>query len=141
MTASAVHPRYAVEVRDHVMIAHSFVGEVFGPAQAMHGATFIIDACFMADTLDNNNIVMDIGRAHDVLKAILEPLNFKNLDEIEEFNGVNTTTEWLTKHVFDGLAASARAGELGRAPGEINAIRVTVSESHVARAWFEGPVG
>jgi len=128
---------YAVEVRDHIMIAHSFRGPVFGPAQALHGATFVIDACFMADELDRNGIVVDIGRAHAVLKSILAPLNYKNLDDVEAFRGQNTTTEFLTRHVFDGLAAAARAGGLGRAAGELAAIRVTVSESHVARAWYE----
>ena len=128
---------FAVEVRDHIMIAHSFRGAVFGPAQALHGATFVVDACFMAEELDPNGIVVDIGCAHDVLKSILAPLNYRNLDEVEAFKGRNTTTEFLTRHVFDGLAAAARAGKLGRDPGELAAIRVTISESHVARAWYE----
>ncbi len=128
---------FAVEVRDHVMIAHSFRGEVFGPAQALHGATFVIDAAFIADKLDKNGIVVDIGRAHEALKAVLKPLNYRNLDDIPEFKGANTTTEFLTKHVFDALAKAARAGELGRDGRELGAIRVTISESHVARAWYE----
>ena len=128
---------FAVEVRDHVMIAHSFRGEVFGPAQALHGATFVVDAAFLAERLDPNGIVIDIGRAHEALKAILAPLNYRNLDEVPEFKGSNTTTEFLTKHVFDGLAAEARAGRLGREGRELSAIRVTISESHVARAWYE----
>ncbi len=132
---------YAVEVRDHIMIAHSFKGDVFGPAQALHGATFVIDAAFLAATLDGNGIVIDIGRAHEALKAILAPLNYKNLDTVEGFAGRNTTTEFITRHVHDGLAAAARAGQLGRAAGELSAIRVTVSESHVARAWYEAPIG
>jgi 6-pyruvoyl-tetrahydropterin synthase len=132
---------FAVEVRDHIMIAHSFRGEVFGPAQALHGATFIVDAAFMAEALDRNGIVVDIGRAHAVLKAILKPLNYRNLDDIEAFRGVNTTTEFLAKYIFDGLAAAARAGELGRDGRALSAIRVTVSESHVARAWYEAPPG
>ncbi len=131
---------FAVEVRDHVMIAHSFRGEVFGPAQALHGATFVIDAAFLADTLDPNGIVIDIGRAHEVLKEILQPLNYRNLDEVPAFKGLNTTTEFLTKHVFDGLAAAAVAGRLGRDAKELKAIRVTNSESHVARAWYEAPL-
>lgn len=131
---------YAVEVRDHIMIAHSFKGEVFGPAQALHGATFVVDAAFMADRLDGNGIVVDIGCAHDVLKSILGPLNYKNLDEIPAFAGRNTTTEFLTRHVHDGLADAARSGQLGRDGKELKAIRVTVSESHVARAWYEAPV-
>ena len=129
---------FAVEIRDHVMIAHSFRGDVFGPAQALHGATFVVDAAFIADALDANGIVVDIGRAHDVLKATLQPLNYKNLDDIAEFRGVNTTTEVICKHVFDKLADAARAGRLGRDARELKAIRITISESHVARAWYEG---
>ena len=92
---------FAVEVRDHIMIAHSFRGAVFGPAQALHGATFVIDAAFIAETLDGNGIVIDIGRAHDALKAVLAALNYRNLDDVPEFKGSNTTTEFLTKHIFD----------------------------------------
>jgi len=128
---------FAVEVRDHIMIAHSFRGAVFGPAQALHGATFVVDAAFIAEQLDENGIVIDIGRAHDALKAVLGPLNYRNLDELPAFAGKNTTTEFLTKHIFDGLAAAARADELGRNGRELKAIRVTLSESHVARAWYE----
>ena len=128
---------FAVEVRDHIMIAHSFRGEIFGPAQALHGATFVVDAAFIAEKLDANGIVVDIGRAHEALKAILAPLNYRNLDDVTELKGLNTTTEFLTKHIFDGLAAAARAGELGRAAREIKSIRVMLSESHVARAWYE----
>ena len=128
---------FAVEVRDHIMIAHSFRGAVFGPAQALHGATFVIDAAFLAETLDGNGIVIDIGRAHDALKAVLAALNYRNLDEVPEFSGTNTTTEFLTKHIFECLAKEARAGELGRNGRELKAIRVTISESHVARACYE----
>lgn len=131
---------HAVEVRDHIMIAHSFKGEVFGPAQALHGATFVVDAAFMADTLDANGIVVDIGRAHEVLKAVLGPLNYRNLDTVPEFAGKNTTTEFLTRHVYDRLATAARDGKLGREGRELKAIRITVSESHVARAWYEAPL-
>ena len=131
---------FAVEVRDHIMIAHSFRGAVFGPAQALHGATFVIDAAFLAETLDENGIVVDIGRAHEALKAILGPLNYRNLDNVPAFAGRNTTTEFLTKHVFDRLADAARGGTLGRDGHELTAIRVTVSESHVARAWYEAPL-
>jgi 6-pyruvoyl-tetrahydropterin synthase len=119
------------------MVAHSFRGSVFGPAQALHGATFVVDAAFIAETLDSNGIVIDIGRAHDALKAVLGPLNYRNLDDVPDFKGRNTTTEVLTKHIFDGLAEHARAGELGRDGRELNAIRITISESHVARAWYE----
>jgi len=119
------------------MIAHSFRGSVFGPAQALHGATFVIDVAFIAATLDGNGIVVDIGCAHEVLKSVLQPLNYRNLDDVPELKGQNTTTEFLTKYLFDRLAAAARAGELGREGRELDAIRVTISESHVARAWYE----
>jgi 6-pyruvoyl-tetrahydropterin synthase len=128
---------FAVEVRDHIMIAHSFKGAVFGPAQGLHGATFVVDAAFMAETLDENGIVIDIGRAHDALKATLGPLNYKNLDTLPGFKGRNTTTEFLAKHIHDRLAEAARSGGLGRDGKALKAIRVTLSESHVARAWYE----
>jgi len=131
---------YAVEVRDHVMIAHSFRGEMFGPAQALHGATFVIDAAFLAEALDPNGVVIDIGRAHEVLRAIVKDLNYRNLDDVPEFRGHNTTTEFLTKYVHERLAAAARGNGLGRDGRELSAIRVTISESHVARAWYEGPL-
>jgi 6-pyruvoyl-tetrahydropterin synthase len=119
------------------MIAHSFRGDVFGPAQALHGATFVVDAAFISMDVDKNNIVIDIGRAHEALKAILQPLNYKNLDDIPDFKGINTTTEFLTRHIFDRLAEAARAGKLGRDGKELKAIRVIISESHVARASYE----
>ena len=131
---------FTVEVRDHIMIAHSFRGAVFGPAQALHGATFVVDAAFIAETLDANGIVIDIGRAHDSLKAMLSPLNYRSLDDIPEFKGLNTTTEFLAKHIYDGLANAARAGELGRPGRELKALRITLSESHVARASYEAPL-
>jgi 6-pyruvoyl-tetrahydropterin synthase len=131
---------FTVEVRDHIMIAHSFRGAVFGPAQKLHGATFVVDAAFIAETLDENGIVIDIGRAHEALKAVLNPLNYRNLDELPEFKGTNTTTEFICKYIHDGLAKPARAGELGRKAQELKAIRVTLSESHVARAQYEAPL-
>ena len=131
---------FAVEVRDHIMVAHSFRGQVFGPAQALHGATFVIDAAFIADTLDENGIVVDIGLAHEALKEIVSALNYQNLDDVPEFKGLNTTTEFLTRHIFERLADAARRGRLGRNAGELKAIRVTLSESHVARAWYEAPL-
>ncbi|MFY9629180.1 MAG: 6-carboxytetrahydropterin synthase [Methylocystis sp.] len=131
---------YAVEVRDHIMIAHSFRGELFGPAQRLHGATFVVDVAFFRETLTSDNVVVDIGRAHDALKATLAPLNYQNLDEIQVFEGVQTTTEFLSRHVFDAMAAAARSGALGPGGDGISRIRVTLHESHVARAWFEGPV-
>jgi 6-pyruvoyl-tetrahydropterin synthase len=131
---------FTVEVRDHIMIAHSFRGAVFGPAQALHGATFVVDAAFIADTLDPNGIVIDIGRALDTLKEVLQPLNYKNLDDVAEFKGKNTTTEFLTKYIFDRLAHHAREGDLGRPGRELKAIRVSIGESHVARASYEAPL-
>ena len=128
---------FAVEVRDHIMIAHSFRGAVFGPAQALHGATFVVDAAFLAEELDANGIVVDIGRAHEALKLVLQPLNYRNLDDLPAFKGVNTTTEFLTKHIFERLAHAAREDELGRSGRELHSIRVTISESHVARASYE----
>jgi len=131
---------FTLEVRDHVMIAHSFRGEIFGPAQAMHGATYVIDAAFKTQDLDANGLVVDIGRAHDVLKSVLSTLNYKNLDELPQFANTNTTTEYLAKHIHERLAQAARVGALGRDAAQIAAIRVTLSESHVARATFEGPL-
>ncbi|MGP9822014.1 6-pyruvoyl trahydropterin synthase family protein [Salinarimonas sp. NSM] len=128
---------FAVEVRDHIMIAHSFKGDLFGPAQALHGATFVIDVAFFRETLSEDGVVVDIGRAHEALKATLGPLNYKNLDEVPEFAGENTTTEFLCKHVFDAMAAAARDGKLGPGGEAIAKIRVSIEESHVARAWYE----
>jgi 6-pyruvoyl-tetrahydropterin synthase len=128
---------FTVEVRDHIMIAHSFCGAIFGPAQALHGATFVVDAAFIAEALDGNGIVIDIGRAHDALKAVLGPLNYCNLDDLPEMKAVNTTTEFMTKYIFERLAEVARAGSLGRAGRDLKAIRITISESHVARASYE----
>jgi 6-pyruvoyl-tetrahydropterin synthase len=128
---------FAVEVSDQIMIAHSFRGEIFGPAQKMHGATFVIRVAFFAEALDQHGIVVDIARAHEVLKEALAPLNYRNLDDVPQFRGTNTTTEFLTKHLFDHLAAAARAGKLGREGGDLKSIRVTVAESPVARAWYE----
>ena len=128
---------FAVEVSDHIMVAHSFRGVVFGPAQALHGATFAIAAAFIAERLDANGIVVDIGRAREVLKTTLDELNYRNLDELPQFNGINTTTEFLTRYVFDRLATAVRNGALGRQAQEISAIRVTIAESPVARAWYE----
>jgi 6-pyruvoyl-tetrahydropterin synthase len=113
---------------------------VFGPAQALHGATFVVDAAFISKELDTNGIVIDIGRALDVLKATLQPINYCNLDDRPEFKGVNTTTEFLTKYIFDQLAAAARTDQLGRPGSELHAIRVTISESHIARAWYEAQI-
>jgi 6-pyruvoyl-tetrahydropterin synthase len=131
---------YAVEVRDHIMIAHSFRGDLFGPAQALHGATFVVDVAFFREELSADGVVVDIGRAHEALKRTLGPLNYKNLDDLPQFAGRNTTTEVLAKHIFDGLASAAHTGELGPGSDAIARIRVTLHESHVARAWYEAKV-
>jgi 6-pyruvoyl-tetrahydropterin synthase len=131
---------YAVEVSDQIMIAHSFRGEVFGPAQKLHGATFVVRVAFFAEELDPHGIVVDIARAHAVLKDVLLPLNYQNLDALPQFKGANTTTEYLTRHVFDQIAGAARAGKLGRDGRALNAIRVSVAESPLARAWYEAPL-
>lgn len=129
---------YAVEVRDRVMLAHSIPGEVFGPAQNLHGATYVIDVAFMRDTLSQDGIVVDIGRAHDVLGETLAPLRYANLDASEEFKGIRTTTEFLCKYVYDACAQAASNGELGPGSDGLQKIRVTLNESDVARAWYEG---
>lgn len=128
---------FAVEVRDHIMIAHSFRGAVFGPAQALHGATFVVDLAFYRPELDENGIVVDIGLAHEALKAILGPLNYRNLDEVPEFRGRNTTTEFLCRHIFDQMAAAIGRGDLGDDARAVTRLKVTLHESHVARAWYE----
>lgn len=128
---------FAVEVRDHVMIAHSLRGAVFGPAQALHGATFVVDVAFLADTLSADGVVVDIGRAVKVVRDALSFLNYRNLDEVSELRGANTTTEFLAKHIAEALVDRARTGSLGRDARELAAIRVTLHESHVARAWYE----
>jgi 6-pyruvoyl-tetrahydropterin synthase len=128
---------YAVEVRDHIMIAHSLKGDVFGPAQRMHGATFVVDVAFFREALDPDNIVVDIGRATDALKQTLHAINYANLDEIPAFAGKVTTTEFLARHIFEAIAAAVRGGALGPHAGGIDRIRVTLNESHIARAWFE----
>ncbi|MDE2363700.1 MAG: 6-carboxytetrahydropterin synthase [Hyphomicrobiales bacterium] len=129
---------FAVEVRAHVMIAHSFRGELFGPAQRLHGATFVIDVAFFRRELTSDGVVADIGRAHQALEAVLAPLNYRNLDDLPEFKGKQTTTEYLAFHIFSKMAEAARAGQLGPGGEGIEKIRVTLHESHVARGWYEG---
>jgi 6-pyruvoyl-tetrahydropterin synthase len=128
---------YAVEVRDHVMLAHSLPGEVFGPAQGLHGATYVVDVAFLRESLSADGIVVDIGRALDAVKAALAPLNYANLDAVPEFAGKVTTTEFLCRHIFERIAEAARAGALGPGSEGLQRIRVTLNESHVARAWYE----
>jgi 6-pyruvoyl-tetrahydropterin synthase len=132
---------YSVAVSHHLMIAHSFVGDVFGPAQRLHGATYAVEAEFRRPSLDADGIVCDIGRALQMLQAVLAELDYRNLDEAAEFRGRNTTTEFLAGEIFRRLAARVRAGELGEeAATEIAAMRVSLRESPVAWAAFEGPI-
>ncbi len=132
---------YSVSVRDQIMIAHSFRGEVFGPAQRLHGATFVVDVEFRRPALDADGIVVDIGRATETLRATLAELNYRNLDEIPAFKGHNTTTEFLSKTIFDMMVAALRRGDLGPGADAIESIGVTLHESHVAWASFNGRVG
>ena len=129
---------YSVTVRDHVMIAHSFTGEVFGPAQRLHGATFVVDVEFRRRDLDADGIVVDIGRAAECLRSLLAGLNFRNLDDEPAFAGRNMTTEFLARVVFDGMVAAVRHGELGPGATGLESLRVTLHESHVASASFDG---
>ena len=131
---------FSVTVRDHIMIAHSFRGEVFGPAQALHGATYVVDVTFRRQMLDADGIVVDIGRATEQLHAVLADLNYRNLDDEPDFAGVNTTTEALAQIVGDRLADSVRAGDLGEGALEIDGLVVTLRESHVAWASYERPL-
>ncbi len=131
---------YSVSVRDHFMIAHSFNGAVFGPAQRLHGATYVVDVEFRRPELDSDGIVVDIGRALDTVRAILGTLNFQNLDEMPAFAGRNTTTEFLARVIFDRIVAAIHAGDLGQQARGIHVVRVALHESHVAWAAFEGPV-
>jgi 6-pyruvoyl-tetrahydropterin synthase len=128
---------FSVTVRDHMMIAHSFRGAVFGPAQRLHGATFVVDATFRRAELDADNVVVDIGRAAQELHAVLGQLTYRNLDDEAAFAGVNTTTEMLARVVADRLAERVHAGALGEAARELAGITVTLHESHVAWASYE----
>jgi 6-pyruvoyl-tetrahydropterin synthase len=128
---------FSVTVRDHMMIAHSFRGEVFGPAQALHGATFVVDATFRRAEIDADGIVVDIGRATEELHAVVAELNYRNLDDVPEFAGKNTTTEFLARYIADRLADRARAGDLGDGARELDGLVVTLRESHVAWASYE----
>ena len=128
---------FSVTVRDHMMIAHSFRGEVFGPAQRLHGATYVVDATFRRETLDADNIVVDIGRAAAELHAVVSELSYRNLDEEAAFAGVNTSTEALAKVIADRLAERVHAGALGSGAADLAGIAVTLHESHVAWASYE----
>ena len=131
---------FSVTVRDHMMVAHSFNGEMFGPAQRLHGATFVVDATFRREALDADGVVVDIGRATDELRAILAAMNYRNLDDEPDFAGVNTTTEVLAQTVADRLVDRIHAGDLGEGARGIAAVAVTLHESHVAWASYERPV-
>ena len=128
---------FTITVRDHVMIAHSFRGEVFGPAQRLHGATYVVDATFRRAELDADNIVVDIGLATEQLGAVLADLNYRNLDDEPDFAGINTSTEYLAKVIADRLADGVAAGALGAGARELAGITVTLHESHVASASYE----
>ena len=131
---------YSVGVRDHVMVAHSLAGEPFGPAQRLHGATYVVDAEFRREALDAHGLVLDIALAAGALREVLSALNYRNLDELREFAGRNTTTEFLAQTIFERLAERIRAGQLGPAAGELSGLRVTLHESHIAWAAYEAPL-
>jgi 6-pyruvoyl-tetrahydropterin synthase len=128
---------FSVTIRDHLMIAHSLSGEVFGPAQRLHGATYVVDATFRRATLDVNDVVVDIGRAAEALRAVLSELGYRNLDDEVEFAGMNTTTEALAAVISDRLVDRARSGALGDGGRELDGLVVTLHESHVAWASYE----
>lgn len=131
---------YSLNVRDHFMIAHSFSGSTFGPAQELHGATYVVDATFRREALDAEGLVVDIGRAAKALGAVLGGLNYRNLDKEPAFRGRNTTTEFLAREIHGRLVAAIRAGDLGAGAGDLSSLRVTLHESHVAWGSYEGPV-
>lgn len=131
---------YSLSVRDHFMIAHSFRGEIFGPAQKLHGATFVVDVTFRRRELAPDGLVIDIGAASAAVKRILDDLNYRNLDEEPAFEGRNTTTEFLAKAIFDRVAAAIAAGELGENAQGIAALKVSLNESHVASAAYEAGI-
>ncbi len=131
---------FSVEVRDRIMIGHSLPDPFFGPAQNMHGATFVVDVAFFRETMTKQNVVVDIGAALDVLAQTLKPLKYQNLDELPQFRGILTTTEFLCKYIFDQMAAAARAGALGEDGKGLGKLRVTLHETDLARAAYEGPL-
>ena len=131
---------YSLNVRDHFMIAHSFRGEVFGPAKKLHGATYVVDVTFRRPDLDDDGVVVDIGRATDQLRAVLADLHYRNLDDEPAFVGKNTTTEFLARIIFDRLVRAIHDGSLGSGARGVTAVCVTLNESHVAWGSYEGPV-
>ena len=129
---------YSLNVRDHFMIAHSFSGEAFGPAQGLHGATYVVDATFRRPELDEDGLVVDIALAGEKLREVLGTMNYRNLDEEPEFAGRNTTTEFLAREIFDRLARATRAGDLGEGAKGVSSICVRLNESHIAWGSYEG---
>ena len=131
---------YSVSVRDHFMIAHSLVGDVFGPAQRLHGATYVVDVEFRRSDLDADGVVVDIGLAAENVRAVVADLNYRNLDDAPEFKGRNTTAEFLARFVFEGIVAATRRGDVGPSARQVESLRVTLHESHVASTTFDAPM-
>ncbi|MEX2474885.1 6-pyruvoyl tetrahydropterin synthase family protein [Marinobacter sp.] len=129
---------YSLTVRDHMMIAHSFRGEIFGPAQALHGATYVVDVTFERPQLDDDDLIVDIGLASTVLKEVLAEFNMKNLDDLDALQGRNTTTEFMARQVFDRMAAAIKSGRLGTTGEGLTGMKVTLGESHIAWASYHG---
>jgi 6-pyruvoyltetrahydropterin/6-carboxytetrahydropterin synthase len=129
---------FSLTVRDHMMIAHSFKGDIFGPAQGLHGATYVVDVSFEREALDRDDLIVDIVLASEVLSSVIAEFNMKNLDDIEEFAGRNTTTEFMAMTVFNRLAAAIRQGRLGETGKGLCSIKVTLGESHIAWASYHG---
>ena len=129
---------YSLTVRDHMMIAHSFNSKVFGPAQGLHGATYVVDVTFYRPDLDEHQLVIDIGLASEALKKILSEFNYQNLDEVAEFKGLNTTTEFMAKIVFDRLQTAIERSDLGEGAKAITEMEVSLEESHLAKAAYRG---
>lgn len=131
---------FSLTVRDHMMIAHSFKGEIFGPAQGLHGATYVVDVTFERHVLDDNDLIVDIGQASDLLKEVLSEFNMKNLDDLQEFEGRNTTTEFMAQVVFNRIAAAIHAGRLGEEGRQVAGLKVTLGESHLAWASYHAGI-
>ncbi|MGP9831151.1 MULTISPECIES: 6-pyruvoyl trahydropterin synthase family protein [unclassified Marinobacter] len=131
---------FSLTVRDHMMIAHSFKGEIFGPAQGLHGATYVVDVTFERHVLDDNDLIVDIGQASDLLKEVLSEFNMKNLDDLQEFEGRNTTTEFMAQVVFNRMAAAIHAGRLGEEGRQVAGLKVTLGESHLAWASYHAGI-
>lgn len=131
---------YSLTVRDHIMVAHSFKGAIFGPAQQLHGATFVVDVEFRRPSLSAEGLVVDIGQASDLLKRVLAPLNYRNLDEVPELMGRNTTTEFLAGEIHRRLCAGIQADALGADGGQVTSLKVSLHESHTAWAAYDAPV-